>query len=403
MKKRSLKRNFLTILLAIMVFVCSLSTTTQAATNEPFGLTFADTANGRTIYRFYKHNSKTGRYVVAKELYSKSTKLFVNGTLVTSIYGSSADYGGFDMYGNFYVISPKSELLKVDMATNTVKTLLSGGCIRLRYNSDSIAEAVITTSVAKSLATLKPVPDIDEDDEPSKPSVKPTNRVEFFTNSADELVCEAYQNNKQKLELVISSDGSKVLNMEKRIRLTDTLKGAKFIGVDSSYNVYLYEGSSLYRFRYGKWYSAERIQLTGTYKSFKNDSNGFISKVVTTRNTYTIRQLTTSSKWKASHTYTVRKSGYVTLYRKGTSSSYTLQYKSGKLYLNGKLISSSVSKYGFTSSKAVFIKAGKCYTVKLSSPKKATKICSGARYLSNNSVGLVTKVKLTNGKYKTVK
>lgn len=380
---------------------------TYAATNlpSPYGFTYDDTASGKTLYRYYSYSLKEDSYNLTREFYSKGNYVFTNtGVLLcnTSV-ASGSRYNGFDTKGNFYVVTKGGSLTQIN-TVNKITIVLSSGVIKLGYNADDIATTVVTATGTKSLATLQDVPDKDDDDTYNPPvSVnKQKNRVEIYTNSAKELVYEAYNNNKIKTKIVVSSNGKSVLNATAKVRLSDSLKGAKFMGFDPSYNVYLYEkNGTLYRFKSGAWYSAEKISLSGTYKSFKKDDNGFISKVVTSKDSYTIKQLTTSNKWKASKTYAVRKSGYVTLYTKGSSKSNTLTMKSGKLSLNGEQIATGVSRYGFTpSKKIIYIKKGTAYTASISSPKKAKKLCTKVKSLSTNSLGLVTKVILTKGSKK---
>lgn len=397
MKKRLIS------LMLLVVMILTLTVTANAASTAPYGFTYDDVANGRTVYMFYTYNKQTNNFQPTKEYYSKGNKLYkLNGTAIADTYGSSGQYNGFDKAGVFYVITPKQQLIQ--FKENTKNVLFNSGALRLSYNSDSIATAVVTNDGWKSLSTLKPVKPIDDDDTPTPTTELPANRIQMYTNSAGEMVYEAIQNKKLKLTLVVSKDGKRVLNQTSKIRLTDTLKGAKFVGFDSNYNVYLYEGSTLYRFKFGKWYSAEKVLLNGTYKSFTNTTSGFISKVVTSKTSYSIKQLTTSGKWKASSTYVVKKSDYQTLYIKGKTASYTLQYKSKKLSLNGKQVATNVSKYGFTSSKKViYIKGGKCYTASLSKPGSSKLFCKNAKALVTNSKNLVTKVKLSSGKCKNVK
>ena len=384
-----------TILGLILVLIFSV---TSNAANAPYGFTYSDSANGRTIYKYYKYNSSKSTYVPEKEYYSKGSKMYSSGgTLLTDTYGSGSQYNGFDVSGNFYVITPNLELLKIG---STKEMVLNSGCVRLAYNSDDIATSVVTSSGWISLSTLKHISPVDEGDS-SPVAPKSANRVDTYTNAYGEMVFEAFQNGKVKIKLIVSKSGNKVLNATNKVRLTDTLKGAKFLGLDTSYNVYLYEGSTLYRSRYGKWYSAEKLPLSGTYKSFTNNSNGFMSKIVTSQGSYNSKQIQ-QSNWKASRNYVVCKTGYCTLYQKGKTSSYTLMYKDKVLYLNGKKVAKSVKKYGFTPTKIVYIKGSTLYTAKLGSPKKTTKV-KKAKSLVRNKYNIVVKVKLATGKSKKLK
>lgn len=397
-------RTLIMVLIATIFMTAIGNTTAFAATkNEPYGYTYDDSATYRTVYRYYSWDSKAGAYAPTREFYSKGTYMYtVGGKLILNqTAGSGSKTNGFDKLGNFFIIGNDGSLSKIT-TSNQMSTVLESGAIRLNYTDQDLAFSVSTNSGSLYLSNLKPAPEVDDDDDYTPPTVeKSQNRVEIYTNSAGETVYDGYSANKIKTKIIVSSDGLKVLNATAKVRLTDTLKGAKFIGFDRSYNVYLYEGGTLYRFKSGKWYSAEKLVLSGQYRTFKKDDDGFISKVVTSKNSYTIKQLTSSGKWKASKTYAVHKKDYVTLYVKGRTSSYTLMLNSGKLKLNGKKIASNVSKYGFIGAKKlIYIKKGVIYSAKLSLPKKATKICKG-KALKTNSVGLVTKVS-SGGKWKKV-
>ena len=400
---KSKLRNMLTIAFVIAL-ACLTSITAFAKTNAPYGFTYDDSASGKTIYQYYSYSQALNRYVPTCKFYSNGLYVYTeNGVLVCNTSaGSGSRYNGFDEKGNFYIVTSSGQLTCIDSRKQT-KVLLESGTVKLNYNSDDIAITVSTTSGTKSLSTLEIVPDSDNDDDYTTPVVtKSKNRVDVYTNSANELVYEAFNNGKVKTQIIVSNNGKKVLNATNGVRLSDTLVGAKFLGFDSSYNVYLYENNgTLYRFKSGSWYSAEKLSLSGTYKNFKKDENGFISKIVSTNGSYTIKQLTNSNKWKANKTYTVKKSGYITLYTKGSSKSNTLTLKSRHLSLNGKKIATGVTKYGFTSSrKIIYIKNGKAYTSTLSNPSKAKKVCLKAKNLTTNKYGLVTKVVMAQGSKK---
>lgn len=398
------KLNIATIL---MVLVLVLSTMAAPATvkasdsNKPYGYTYDDAATNKTVYKFYGFSETKKVYVLSKEFYSKGTYLYrSDGTLITNqLAGSGSKFNGFAENSYFYSITKTGGLTQID-TQNRPTEILESGAIRLNYNSDDIAYTVTTTSGTFYLKNLKPAPEKDDDDEYNQsPTVKKSpNRVDIYTNSANETVYEGYKNGKLKVKLIVSSNGSRVLNATARVRLTDTLQGAKFLGMDHSYNVYLYEKNSLYRFKQGNWYNASRLALSGNYKSFKKDDNGFISKIVTSKSSYTMKQLTTASKWKAKKTYVVSKSGYKTLYRKGSTSSYTLSLKSGILKLNGKKVASGVSKYGFINGKTfVYSKKGTGFSATLKNPKKTKKVCTGVKNFKINSVGITTKIVTTKG------
>lgn len=394
------KSKMLLLVILAMLVVTFIPVQAQAADTSPYGYTYDDAASYRTVYKYYRYDLTKKSYVLTREFYSKGSYVYKSTgvSISNNAAGSGARYQGFDTKGNFFFITKDAKLTKFD--TSSKPTVLNlKDCVKLNYNADDLAVSVSTKSGNFYLSNLNPAPETDDNDDNEVPPVAPKekNRVEISTNSAGETVYDGYKNGTLKTRIIVSGNGKNVLNSTNKVRLSDSLKGAKFIGFDTSYNVYLTEGDTLYRFVSGKWYSAQKMALSGTYKSFKKDSNGFISKIVTTKGTYTIKQLTTSSKWKASKTYAVTKGSYTTLYIKGSTSTHTLALKNGKLTLDGKQVASSVSKFGFINSKKfVFIKKNKTVYTATISAKKAKKVYTGGKSFKTSS-GLCVKVVTSKG------
>ena len=390
-----MKKVLRSILIVLALALLNVTVNAATSSHEPYGHSYGDAVNGRTVYRFYEF--KNGVYNITKEYYSKGNKLYKIHDIIpiADTYGSSAEYNGFDSKGNFYIITPTQQLLQIGVGK---KLLLEAGAIRLDYNSDDLVRGVYTSSGRVLLPNLKPVQQVEDENNTPAPQPKPANRVQAYTNSANEMVYEAFKNGKLKLTLIVSKDGKKVLNATMGIRLSDSMDGPKFVGLDTNYNVYLAEGNALYRFKFGSWHSAERIALAGNYKSFLNSSDGFISKIRTSSDSYTIQQLTTSRKWKAKKDYCVRKDTYVTMYLKGKVASHTLRKQGKNLLLDGKKIATNVTQYGFTKShKIVYIRNSICYQAKLSKPTKGKKLYASSKNFSFNSNKFVVKVKLKKG------
>lgn len=405
MKITSIASKIATFLLVTCLILGTCQTAFAAdTTNAPYGYTYDDAANGRTMYKYYSYNATKSSYYATRVFYSNGTSLyFENGTLVTATSaGTGSRYNGFGTTGIFYVITSNGGILSVDN-NNTVNTVLASGATALNYNYDDLAETVTTTSGTLVLSTLRPTTSTTPDVPtlPNQPSSTKTNsRVEVYTNSAGEMVYTAYDKANVKVSIIVSDDGQKILNITNDVRLSDTLKGVKFMGIDSSYNVYMYEtNGTLYRFVFGSWYSAEKIVLDSKFKTMRTDDNGFLSTIVTDKTTYNIKQLTTSTKWEASYTYAVTKDVYATLYTKGSAQSTTLMLTDGILTLNGKEVDDKVTAFGFISeTKFCYIRNGKAYTAPISDPTDYHRVSSDAVSFKMNDVGLVAKVVLSNGK-----
>lgn len=393
----------LVVIVLALNFIFDSTQTVFAADDSPYGYTYDDAVSGHTVYKYYSYNSNQDTFIATREFYSIGRKVCKkNGSVITNLSaGSGSRYNGFDIFGTFYMITSKGELLSINNQ-NKISTILNSGALGLSYTSDELANIVKTSSGSKYLSNLKEAPEKDDDITTPVPIQKAENRVEIYTNSAGEMVYDAYKANKLVTTIITSPNGKKVLNATAHVRLSDYVKGAKFMGLDSSYNVYLYEtNGTLYRFKSGNWYSAEKISLSSAFKTFTTNDNGFIEKIVTKNATYTIKQLTTSNKWKAKKTYVVSKENYATLYIKNTTKSHTLVLEKGVLYLGGKAIAINVKKFGFVSAKKLcYISKNAVYTATLSKPTKGKRICSKVSDLKRNSAGLSTKVKLKNGKLK---
>ncbi len=408
MKKSSIISKILALVL-VMTCILGCTTTAFAATTSdpPYGYTYDDAASNRTVYKYFSYNNSKDSYVAKRTFYSSgNTVSFSNGTVVTSSSaGSGYRYNGFNTEGVFYAITSKGELLGIG-GNNKVITVLSSGAIELCYNTDDLAVSIKTTSGTKSLSDWKDVSDPGSNNnnntgnQPNVPSTSKNNRVEVYTNSAEEMVYDAYEGTTLKVSIVLSSNGKHILNVTIGVRLSDILKGVKFMGIDPEYNVYLYEtNGTLYRFKFGNWYVAEKVYLGSAFKTYKTDENGFLSQIVTETETYPVKQLTTSDKWVASKTYAVNKDTYATLYIKNTVESHILMLTDGVLTLDGKKVNDKVSAFGFISeTKFCYIKDGKVYRATLTSPTSRTRICTGASTFNMNDVGLITTVVLTNGK-----
>ena len=189
MKKRlNLQKTIIAFLIVVISISIIPTTEVSAKSNEnaPYGYTYEDAANGRTIYKYYEYNWSKKSYLCSREFYCSRTKVCIkNGTIVTNLSaGSAARYNGFGLTGIFYAISSKGELISVDK-NNKITILLPSGVLSLHYTADDLADIVCTSSGNKYLATLKdaPVKDAPADEPepvPVKPVKKAKDRVEIY-------------------------------------------------------------------------------------------------------------------------------------------------------------------------------------------------------------------------------
>ncbi len=404
MKKISV-RTFLALLLTLCCLLGCTTTAFAASDTDPYGYTYDDAASGKTQYKYFSYDKKSDTYKMTRSFYSTgNTVCFSNGTVVTNdSAGPGYRYNGFNTQSVFYAITRDGKLLGIG-GNNKVITVLSSGAIELVYNTDDLAVSVKTSSGTYDLTNWTEAPDTSNPSNPGTPGTNTpgnkTDRVEIYTNTAGEMVYDAYKGSDLKVSIVLSADGKHILNATNEVRLSDILKGVKFMGIDTSYNVYMYEtNGTLYRFTFGNWYSAEKISLGSNLKTFRTDDKGFLSQIVTEKETFTIKQVTVSDKWKATKTYAVTKDVYATLYVKGTVDSYTLMLTDDVLTLNGKEVDDKVSAFGFISATDFcYIRNGRVYIAPISDPTDGRRFCTNASSFKRNDVGLVTSVVLTNGR-----
>ncbi len=410
-----MKKTIMSLALAFCLIIGMCPTAFASSETDPYGFYYDEASLGRTMYEYYVYDRREDSHIIAKTFYSIGNSVYTgNGDLVTNTSaGSGALYNGFATNGDFYFITSSGSLIRVDSAGRQ-SVQYSSGAISLSYTSDDLAEIVQTTSGNKYLSNLSGAPSgtpgTPGNNNNNKPGSK-TSRVEMYTNTSGEMVRDAYELGNLKVSIVVSKDGKSVLNATYGVRLSDTLKGAKFLGFDTSYNVYLYEkNGTLYRFTFGNWYSAECVRLDSKFKTFRTDQNGFISTIITEKSSYTIGQLTdtVNNKWVAKETYAVVKDTYTTLYTNGSVESNTLMWDDGNLYLNGivvapkivaGLITSNIGDFGFISDKEFcYIRENMVFICSIyDRPEDGWCYCTDAKSLRTNDVGLVSQVVLRNG------
>ena len=402
------KKTMATIICAIAIMCCTTqATTVSAATAKaPYGYSWNDDNTGNKHIQFYEFDKNLNSYRITRRVMMKNKNLYSNSG---ALLYSNVKEAGYSATGDLYVILSTGNVEKLTYAGKKVSYKVNA--VKLNFDAEDLVTTVFVTGKGNvklaDLANINPTPTPTPSPSPSptpanptptpvNPSPTPTpskakNRVERTDSNGNQIV-RAYKDNKKKLQLYIS--GSKILNETNGVRLSDTVKGAKFLGIDTGYNVYLSEiNGKLYKFKFGNWYSAEVVNIDGDVKSVINNNNGFITAIKTDKGTeYKISELNKRGAWVAKKTYAVNKSTYVTLYTKGSSTSKTLTLKSGTLYLNGKKVTNKVTKFGFINAKKfVLLKSGKVYTASISSPTKIKVVNSKKKgTIKPGKLGLIT-------------
>ncbi len=400
------KKAMATIIGALVIMCCTTQVTTVSAATvakAPYSYTWVDDNTGYKHIQYYEY--KGNSYFIPYRVIVKNKNVYTEeGKL---LYHNIKE-AGYSSGGNLYVILENGYVELFTSKKEKITYKISA--IKLNFDVNDLVTSILVTgkgnvklSDLASVASPTPTPSPSPTPSPVNPTPTPSpvtptptpakakNRVERTDANGNQKII-AYQNNKKKMQLLIS--GSKVLNETVSVRLSDTTKGAKFLGIDAQYSVYLSEtDGTLYRFKFGNWYSAESITINGEVVSVTNNDDGFIVWIKTTKGTtYKVSNLSKPSVWKAKKTYSVNKGTYATLYIKGSSSSKTLKLSKGTLYLNGKKVTNKVTKFGFINAKKfVLLKSGKVYTASISSPTKIKVVNSKKKgTIKPGKLGLIT-------------
>lgn len=390
--------------LALVLLLTSVPFTAKAATSMlPYSYSWTDSSTSKIVHQFYEYNNSKNTFSITKRVSSKGNYIYnSNDELIfAESKGSSVQYIGFDEKGTLLVIAKDGSIYGSSNLKVFLQLVKNVNATSFNYSIDDLIVSVQTTSGTLSVSSFKLMDEavIEETEQQTETPVvnKVKNRIEQTENSAGEMVYTAFKNGKSYMTIIVKN--AKVLNVTANVRLSDNLVGAKFLGIDESYNVYMYENNgSLYRFKYGSWYSAQKIALNGNFRSCSRNENGFISSITTTQKTYSIKQLTTDSKWKASRTYAVNKGSYSTMYIKGSAKSNTLSIKDKVLTLNGKTVAKNVSKFYFVNKKSfIYSKGSTLYKATLNKPKSVSKVTTKLKKVTLKN-GLAKKVVLKSGK-----
>ena len=315
------KKAMATIICAIAIMCCTTqATTVSAATaNMPYSYNWVDDSNGNKHIQFYEFDKNLNSYRITRRVMMKNKKnVYSNsGALLYSVKEA-----GYSSSGDLYVILSTGNVEKLTYASKKVSYKVNA--VKLNFDAEDLVTSILVTGKGNvklsDLANINPTPTPSPSPSPTpanptptpvNPSPTPTpskakNRVERTDSNGNQIV-RAYKDNKKKLQLYIS--GSKILNETNGVRLSDTVKGAKFLGIDTRYNVYLSEiNGKLYKFKFGNWYSAEVVNIDGDVKSVINNNNGFITAIKTDKGTeYKISELNKRGAWVAKKTYAVNK------------------------------------------------------------------------------------------------
>lgn len=225
---------------------------------------------------------KSGKTEEVSWVLYKGTKFYgMDGQrLYSDLKAESPDYIGYDKDGLLYVVTSSGKLLSFKSNNSSYTTLLSSGVIKLYQDDNDLTVKVGTSSGVKTL------PYLTEESSPSSEAY-----VINYRTSGNHIIYEAYKYG--SVYLTVTCDNSYVYVAGYTI--SEDCRGAKFVGIDSSYNVYLQDTSgTIYKYYYGSWTKPYSTKMSGDVYEFNYDSNGFFESIATSNGTYKIGSLTFS-------------------------------------------------------------------------------------------------------------
>lgn len=405
MKRTNKAVRFLSVLVILtMIFSVMPATAIQenaavADENPPYAYVWKDASNV-THYQFYEYSSREDAYVVGERVISIGSTVYnTEGEVLYQSVKTGADNIGYSADGDLYVITKAGNLEKLS-STGNKTTYKNYRYTKLVLDWDDLVTGVVTSTGREiklsklgtgSTTTVTPTPT-------PVPSTK-GNRVE--RTGAEAQTIKAYKGKDLMVQLYINK--GTVLEELADVYLSSTCKGAKFLGLDADFSVYLYEtGGTFYKFTYGNWFFPTTLEIEGELKKYQEDENGFITKLVTTEKTYDVSEF--ADKFVANKTYAVQKENYSTLYVKGTNISHTLRLDGDSFWVNDEeILYLGVVDYGFVDENTyiMVLDNGDAYTATIEMPWD--NFCyerANVTGLVKSSNGLVTHVKVGNRQYK---
>ena len=228
------KKAMATIICAIAIMCCTTqATTVSAATaNAPYGYSWNDDNTGNKHIQFYEFDKNLNSYRITRRVMMKNKNLYSNSG---ALLYTSVKEAGYSVAGDLYVILSTGNVEK--MTYTGKKASYKVNAIKLNFDAEDLVTTILVTgkgnvklSDLANIVSPTPTPSPSPSPTPSPANPTPTpspitptptpakakNRVERTDANGSQKVI-AYQNNKKKMQLLIS--GSKVLNETVSVRL----------------------------------------------------------------------------------------------------------------------------------------------------------------------------------------
>ncbi len=397
------------ILMAILVIAMTLVALSQpvnaASATSPYCRISYDTSMGCNTVKYYSYIKGIAQYDASRlvKFYDGKVLLGTSETVVTTNHKLGTN-PSWITDGSFLIWQEADADLSLCARgySDGINRTIATGVTSISLNAESMVETVsFADGTSKSIKDLlgstssAPAPTPVPVPVPTPAPVTTTPpAIKEWTDSVNRDHFKFGKN-----ELIV--DG-------KKIYLNDYLiselcnSGVRFVGIDNQNRVYLYEDRSacFYRFNTKNIFKPIKMKFATGAKllSVEKNSNGYITKVVTSAGTFSIKQLVADKKWYPKKSYVMNKHGYCVYYMSESSKTYTLTIKGNNLYLGKKLIVKGISRktdsFGFKGKYIRYIKNGYDCQVKISNPKKVTILKKGVKkYTYSKKDGTVKKAK----------
>lgn len=311
--KKSIMRSVSAIITIVLIFA-SFATTALAATGDEYGWywqnsrvdrkTFGLTESNFLKTDFYKDNKadytdpdinqvassmlsyygrEGGRSKQLKWVFYKGANLYdtTGARLRSDLKGEGPDYLGYDAKGMLYVVTSQGKLMSLKDNGTTWTTVLSSGANKLYRDDYDLVVKVGTSGGTKTLSSLTGGTSGD--------AVQ--KGVQLYMTDGGHVIFDAYRDN--KVYLTVTCDNSYVYTSG--YTLSEDCRGAKFVGIDSDYNVYLQDtNGKIYKFYYGKWTTVYSTTVSKSVLDFVYDDVGFFTGVKTSDGTTNLSKLSFS-------------------------------------------------------------------------------------------------------------
>jgi hypothetical protein len=294
-----MRKIFALTLAAIMIAMTALvvapveaqaTTTVQSAAHD-YSHPWVNDNTGRLIETFYRAhwdpNLAGGRWrhTIHWEISVSGNTIFRNQTntqVANNLRGAQRRYFGFYDGNTFMFINTNGALISINRSDWAATTLVASGVTELRRNRFDLLTSAVVNGTQVNIVDIISTPPGGEEGTVDRTS------GDFVTRSRDSqgrFVLEAFRRNNSTMVIHLTDSG-RVVNVTANVILTEHCKGARFLGIDDLYGVWLYDEArlELLRFVHGSWNNPQRISLTGELLGITNARDGFMNGVEVWRN-----------------------------------------------------------------------------------------------------------------------